>query len=215
VASAAPRRLSVRLPGSVLLLPLVAAGFYYFAFFAGNESVASAEPGAVLSSERSAPQQAEPPLLDDGAAKRPGLQPLVIEEPQGPERRALDGVEAAAAPAAPAPSPVANTRALERVRRESAARELATMRERVNVTVYSTSWCPACRQLRSYLAQHGIRATEYDVERNRGASVRQRQLNPRGSVPTVEVDDQVLVGFSPESLEDALDRAARARLERL
>jgi glutaredoxin len=116
---------------------------------------------------------------------------------------------------APARAQASSRQALARAQRGAEARELADMRERVSVTVYYTSWCPACRSLRGYLAERGIRSTEYDVEHDRNAKLRQRQLNPRGSVPTVDIEGQVLVGFSPESIEAALNRAARARLQRL
>lgn len=215
LASSASRQISVRLPPSVLLLPLVAAGFYYFAFFAGSEPTSPPDRSEELASAPPKVAAERPAPLDDSAGSRSSFEPLVIEEPDTSARRVAERAEPESAPGTAPRGAAANTRGLERARRDAEARELATLRERVDVTVYYTTWCPACRQLRSYLTQQNIRATEYDVERNRSASLRQRQLNPRGSVPTIEIDGQVLVGFSAQRLEAALDRAARERLERL
>lgn len=216
-AESAPRRVSVQVPGSVLLLPLMAGAFYFFAFFAGNEPAGSSgpsvEPAGALA--RSQEPMKEPSLRADGTtpASR-DFSTLLIEEPPPTELRSPAG----ASPERPAPgasSAAASARQLDRARKEAEARDLAEMRERVEVVVYSTTWCPACRSLRDYLVKRGIRATEYDIERNRSAQARQRELNPRGGVPTVEIDGQVLVGFSARGIEAALDRAARARLQRL
>jgi glutaredoxin len=140
----------------------------------------------------------------------------VIEEPAKPERRAMNGRELDA----PAPAPAAArddgvSSGIAQARRELEAQQIADLRERVDVVVYSTSWCPSCRKLRAYLDERGIRATEYDVDKDPAAEARQRVLNPRGSIPTVEIEGQVLVGFNPQRLEAAIDRAARARLRRL
>lgn len=219
-AFATARQVNVQVPGIALLLPLVAAAFYFFAFFAGDESSGPVRPESELSQ-----RGASPPAPVDGHAvlavaderARPSFRTLVIEEPSPPSQRPLDvpRPQPTAPAATTARTNAGSARAIESTRADAEARELAELRERVDVTVYSTAWCPACRSLRDYLARRGIRATEYDIERNRSARARQRELNPRGGVPTVEIDGQVLVGFSPRSIEAALDRAARARQQRL
>jgi glutaredoxin len=210
--SLAARQISIRVPTTVLLLPFVAAGFYYLT----TAETVSPAPRAPLSSSASS---ARAPSTAPAAAHpvRPGLPPLVIEEPPKPERRALNAD--ATQPPAPAPraarGDAARTSAAARARRELEAQELANLRERVDVVVYYTSWCPACRKLRAYLAERGIRSTEYDIENDSAAQARQRVLNPGGSIPTVDIEGQVLVGFNPKRIEAAIDRAARARLQRL
>jgi glutathione S-transferase len=54
--------------------------------------------------------------------------------------------------------------------------------------------------------------TDLDVEHDAAAHDRERALNPRGTVPTITVDDDVMIGFSPESLENRITRAVRRRL---
>ena len=211
--SLAARQLSLRLPTSVLLLPIVGAGFYYLA--TTETSPAARAPSRATTAVAAGAARA--PALDPPAARpaRAGIPPLVIEEAPKPERRAMNGRE----PAVPAP-PATGDDATRNVnaaqaRRELEAQEVAHLRERVDVIVYYTSWCPACRKLRGYLAQRGIRSTEYDIENDAAAKTRQRALNPRGSIPTVDIEGQVLVGFDPQRIEAAIDRAARARLQRL
>lgn len=96
----------------------------------------------------------------------------------------------------------------------SAPGELALdhARSQVSITMYSTSWCGACRAARAYFDDEGIAYRELDVERDRQAAMRMRELNPRGSVPTIDIEGQVLVGFSSRAIESAIDAAARRRL---
>ena len=211
--SLAARQLSVRVPTSVLLLPFVGAGLYYLAT---AETVSPAAQAPLSATTAAGPPRA--PAPDQLAARPapPGIPPLVIEEPPKPERRAMNGrARDAPPPAAPGARGDASRNDTARARRELEAQELASLRERVDVIVYYTSWCPACRSLRGYLAQRGIRSTEYDIENDSAAKARQRALNPRGSIPTVDIEGQVLIGFDPKGIEAAIDRAARARLQRL
>jgi len=43
--------------------------------------------------------------------------------------------------------------------------------------------------------------------------VRRRQwsLNPKGGVPTIDIDGEVLIGFGAEHMQEALRRAAERR----
>jgi glutaredoxin len=90
---------------------------------------------------------------------------------------------------------------------------LAAARARVPVTVYFTTWCPACHKARAYLRTEGIRFVEHDIERDPQARSRARLLNPKGSVPTLQIGSQVLVGFSARGIQNAIDRSARMAVE--
>ena len=99
----------------------------------------------------------------------------------------------------------------EMVQKDLDALALKSARRNVSITMYSTSWCGSCIKARSYMQAHGIAFTELDVDRDATAKARARGLNPRGSVPTIAIDSEVLVGFSPESLEQRITRAAKKR----
>jgi hypothetical protein len=62
------------------------------------------------------------------------------------------------------------------------------------------------------MLQKQIRFTEFDVDHDAQARAKQRVLNPRGSVPTITIDSELLIGFGGEALEERIDRAARRRV---
>ena len=84
----------------------------------------------------------------------------------------------------------------------------------VDVVVYTTSWCPACKQAKSWMNAQGMAYDERDVEASVAYSRELHSLNPRGSIPTFDVEGQVLVGFSDRALVRAMEQAARRRAER-
>jgi glutaredoxin len=89
--------------------------------------------------------------------------------------------------------------------------ELAGARRNVLITMYSTSWCGVCTKARAYMREQDIPFTDFDVDHDEAAKGRALTLNPGGSVPTMTVDDQLLIGFSPGALETRIERAARVR----
>ena len=93
-----------------------------------------------------------------------------------------------------------------------AAREQERAAAGVAITMYSTSWCGACNAARAHMLAHGIAFTDHNVEEDPEAKVQQLQLNPRGSVPTIDVDGhEVLVGFSASHLKAAIARSVARR----
>lgn len=95
----------------------------------------------------------------------------------------------------------------------SPAEAQARARARVRIVIYTTKWCGICKAARAYLQSQDIAFVEHDVERSRAARARHRALNPSGSVPTFDIDGQVLTGFSAESFEQLLNNAAQARTD--
>jgi glutaredoxin-like YruB-family protein len=107
--------------------------------------------------------------------------------------------------------PTANARREPRQDAPSAS-ELSTARRRVPVVMYSTTWCGVCERARKYFQQEGISFLEHDVDEDPAARDEYLRLNPRRSVPTIKVGDEVIVGFSAQAVNTALDSAARSRL---
>lgn len=97
--------------------------------------------------------------------------------------------------------------------RDHDKRALQRARDRVTIRVYSTSWCPACKSARAYMQARGIRFQEFDTELSPTAAAMRDRLNPRRSVPTIDIDGEVMVGFSAERLEHLIDQAARKRAQ--
>lgn len=151
----------------------------------------------------------EPPVAVQLTAPSPTVSPASV--PSAPQPRA----QQVAVPTAPA-SALSSADA-ERSHAQVMAAIAAREREQrhaagVNIEMYSTSWCGACKAARLYMQDHGIAFTDHDVEADPDARTTQLSLNPRGSVPTIDVDGrEVLVGFSGSDLEGAMARAVAAR----
>ncbi|HUH66790.1 MAG TPA: glutaredoxin domain-containing protein [Syntrophales bacterium] len=77
-------------------------------------------------------------------------------------------------------------------------------RKRAEVELYTTSWCPYCRKARDYLRSRGIDFTEYDVEKDKEAAARKKQLDARGGVPFAIINGHPIRGFSASAYERAL-----------
>jgi glutaredoxin-like YruB-family protein len=79
----------------------------------------------------------------------------------------------------------------------------------VPIVMFSTNWCGVCKRARQYFEEQGIPFTEYDVDRNAQARNEYLLLDRRRSVPTIKIGDRVVVGFSPASVEAAIQAAGR------
>jgi glutaredoxin len=81
------------------------------------------------------------------------------------------------------------------------------------VTMYMTSWCPVCKKAAAWLRGRGVQFAEKDVEKDEAAS---RELSQKAKsaglssqvqgVPVIDVGGELLLGFDPRSLQEALDR---------
>lgn len=81
-------------------------------------------------------------------------------------------------------------------------------RARVDVTLYTTRWCPVCAHARGWLRSRGIPYRERDVETDGAAAAVHRRLNPNRTVPVFDVEGRVLIGFVEGELRNAIDTAA-------
>ena len=68
------------------------------------------------------------------------------------------------------------------------------------ITMYSTDWCPHCKNARNYFTAKGIRFTEYNVETS-DTGRREYEALGGGGVPVIVVGSKVMRGFSPGSFE--------------
>jgi glutaredoxin len=92
--------------------------------------------------------------------------------------------------------------------------EMKNARQKVSVVMYDTEFCPISAEAKEYMNRTGIRFVERDIDKDPEALARRDKINPIHSTPTFEIDNQVLVGFSAEKLESALNEAASRRLKR-
>lgn len=80
----------------------------------------------------------------------------------------------------------------------------ATAAPPAKVEIYVTSWCPYCTKAKAFLRANNIPFIEYDIEKDRAAGQRRTQLESRGGVPLLVVDDKKLVGFSESAYRQLL-----------
>jgi len=79
--------------------------------------------------------------------------------------------------------------------------ELGQAMRDVPVAMYMTDWCPVCTRASAWLQANGFEVVEFNVERDQNAARIHRLLNPRGSVPTFDIDGMTMIGFSPRGFE--------------
>ncbi len=113
--------------------------------------------------------------------------------PMASSRSALQPTPSAASETAPQPAPEPPVQAARAAD--------------VHVVVYTTSWCPHCREAKAWMASRGISYEERDIEASTDNDVMLKEINPRGGVPTFDVDGDVMVGFSAGSLASLLQHA--------
>jgi len=81
---------------------------------------------------------------------------------------------------------------------------------RLDITMYSTSWCGYCKKARRWLNANDIPFVEKDVEKDaEGSREFQEITKGKGGVPVITVGREVIRGFSERRLELAIERATR------
>ena len=70
------------------------------------------------------------------------------------------------------------------------------------VTVYSTQNCPYCRMVKAYLERHGVDYLTVDVGTDKEQAKKMIEISGQYGVPVVTVDDEVIVGFDAQRLNE-------------
>ncbi|MRR58158.1 MAG: glutaredoxin family protein [Deltaproteobacteria bacterium] len=74
------------------------------------------------------------------------------------------------------------------------------------IVLYTTAWCPYCKQAKEYLTKRKIPFTNLDVGENERALDIITEKYRATSVPVIVIgnDEVILQGFNPETFEKAL-----------
>lgn len=72
------------------------------------------------------------------------------------------------------------------------------------VLVYSTPTCPYCKMTKAYLEGRHIVFTNIDVSADDAAAAEMIQKSGQYAVPVIDIDGQIVVGFSKEGLDKLL-----------
>ena len=70
------------------------------------------------------------------------------------------------------------------------------------ITVYSTQNCPYCRMTKAFLEKHGVPYESLDVGADTEAAQKMIELSGQRGVPVIMVDDEVIVGFDSDRLNE-------------
>jgi len=78
----------------------------------------------------------------------------------------------------------------------------------MNIRIYTTSWCPDCRQAKRFLEEHRLPYEEFDIDADpRAAKFVKRANDGKRKVPTFDVDGRIFAcsPFSAQDLKQALE----------
>ncbi len=91
--------------------------------------------------------------------------------------------------------------------RQPAAQQIEQRRRqaRADVVVYTTSWCGWCRKTVAWLDEAGVDYENRDIESNPRYRAELLAKTGTTSIPMVEIDGQIVRGFSPGRMERLLD----------
>lgn len=82
---------------------------------------------------------------------------------------------------------------------------MATAAERRHrVLVFTTSSCPWCTKVKSYLRQRGVPFREVDIGRDAAAARDLVRRTGQTGVPVVEIDGKPVVGFDRRAIDRLL-----------
>lgn len=93
---------------------------------------------------------------------------------------------------------------------EREARIAAAQRE-VRIDLYGEGWCPSCRAAKKYLDDNDIPYTYRDTSVPENSKA-MRALNPKRTIPVIDIEGSVLVGFSARRMQAEIRRAAEVRV---
>lgn len=93
--------------------------------------------------------------------------------------------------------------------RERAKGDESTRVSSPRVILFSTQWCPACRQAREYFTAKKIPFLELNIQKDPEAAqhyvkLQQRYGFRRGTVPVLVINGRVMAGFSRQQVDAAL-----------
>jgi glutaredoxin-like YruB-family protein len=73
-----------------------------------------------------------------------------------------------------------------------------------NVKIYTTPTCPYCAMAKAFLNEHGVPFVEKNVAGDRAAATEMMQKSGQMSVPVLDINGEVIVGFDRDAIKKAL-----------
>ncbi|MBU0548745.1 MAG: glutaredoxin family protein [Candidatus Omnitrophica bacterium] len=73
-----------------------------------------------------------------------------------------------------------------------------------NVKVYSTPTCPYCIGLKQFLKEKNVDFQDIDVSSDQSAVEEMKQKTGQMSVPALDIEGQIIIGFDEQAIANAL-----------
>lgn len=74
----------------------------------------------------------------------------------------------------------------------------------MSVKIYSLPTCPACKATKIFLKEKGVSFEDVNVYDNKGAQEEMTKKSGGNSVPVLDIDGKIIVGFNQDEIEEAL-----------
>jgi len=72
------------------------------------------------------------------------------------------------------------------------------------VVIYTVTGCPKCHTAKEYLRSKNIDFQEFDVRKNREKASEMIEKSGQRSVPVIDIEGTLIIGFKQEEIEKAL-----------
>ncbi len=73
------------------------------------------------------------------------------------------------------------------------------------INIYSTPACPYCHTVKNYLKSKNIVFNDYNVAEDQEKAQEMVEKSGQMSVPVIEIDDYIMVGFDKPELDRLLN----------
>ena len=82
--------------------------------------------------------------------------------------------------------------------------------------IYGANWCKPCHAAADYLEAHGVTVIHKDIEASEAAQAEMNQKLAKAgrggaSIPVIDIMGQILIGYSPAALDQAIKSAQEAK----
>ncbi len=74
----------------------------------------------------------------------------------------------------------------------------------MKVKIYTTPTCPYCKQAKDFFRENNIEFEEVDVAGDTKAAEAMLMNSGQLTVPQIEIDDELFIGFDQKALSDKL-----------
>lgn len=74
----------------------------------------------------------------------------------------------------------------------------------MEVKIYTTPTCPWCKKAKAFLKENKVEYKEVNVSSDEKASKEMIEKSGQMSVPVIDIDGNIIVGFDEKKLKEAL-----------